>query len=626
MLQDILMNGAARRLALCAALLLSPCGLAMRRASAQTPAAPRFTVELRPVAAPSLPALHSFSLGKGSDGKWLLVGGRTNGLHAFVQSADGGQTAPPNAFPVANANRSLWVIDPAAQRAWSAPLDGLGPQIADALSATNAQSAQEGDTLYVVGGYGWDSQKKQMTTFGALNAIQVDEAIKAVVNKTTLVPYVQQTNTFYDCPLFGTNAYNACTADPTTGTGACKTGPGWAACVKKVQAACRVQRDKATAACAACVGNSQFSCPWAGKSVPVPTNTGFYTKVTGGGMEKMGNAFYLVFGQQFEGLYSVLEGDYGKWPVTQTYTERVASLYLTPNPLTASVLNVYLQDANDLAAQYHRRDLNVVSAVRPDGAPRIVAHGGVFVPGQDSAYRQPVFIDMGADPSSAKITVDKYQQVMSQYDCAVLRMYDRSGGPKAGRMINVFFGGISLYYLDPKTGKLKLDSGLPFIGSLTSLTLNPDGSWSEYIRRAQLPGLLGTDAKFVALSDVAASPQGVIYVDALKTNTLVGYLYGGILAKQPKATDPSETTAQYTAASNALYEVWVNASVPPPAGYWVSTTSAATGTATGGTVSGTNRHPASNVLNESVSKPTTQPSNQPTTGQPTTSRPPGRRP
>ncbi|HEX7312572.1 MAG TPA: hypothetical protein VF297_01555 [Pyrinomonadaceae bacterium] len=625
MLQGILVNSAARRLVLCAALLLSPCGLAARRAAAQVSTPPRFTVELRPVAASNLPALHSFSLGKGSDGKWLLVGGRTNGLHAFVQSSDGGQTPPPNAFPVASANRSVWVIDPAARRAWSASLDGLGTQIADALSATNAESAQEGNTLYIVGGYGWDSRKQTMTTFGALHAIQVDEAIKTVIDKTTLVPYVQQTNTFYDCPLFGSNAYNACVGDPNTGTRSCKQGPGWAACVKKVQAACRVQRDRATAACATCVTNNQFNCTWAGKSVPVPTNTGFYTKVTGGGMEKLGSAFYLVFGQQFEGLYSVLEGDYGKWPVSQTYTERVAALSITPNPLTASVLNVYLQDANDLAAQYHRRDLNVVSAIRPDGPPRIVAHGGVFVPGQDSAYRQPVFIDMGANPLSAKVTVDKYQQVMSQYDCAVLRMYDRSGGPKAGRMINVFFGGISLYYLDPKTGKLKLDSGLPFIGSLTSLTLNPDGSWSEFIRRAQLPGLMGTDAKFVALSNVPASPQGVIYVDALKQNTLVGYVYGGILARQAKAQDPSETTSSYTSASNALYEVWVN-TAPPPAGYWVSTVSAATGTATGGSVSGTNRHPVSNVLNESVSKPTTQPSTQPTTGQPTTTRRPGRKP
>jgi hypothetical protein len=576
--------------------LLGCCHQAAAQASGQ----PRFTVELKPVAANNLPALHSFSMAKGSDGKWLVVGGRTNGLHSFDQSSNNGTTAPPNAFPIANANRLLWVIDPATASSWSAPLDGLPPAIADSLSSTNAQSAQEGDTLYIIGGYGWDSQKEQMTTFGMLNAILVDETIKAVMNKTDLTPLIQQTNTYLDCPQFGANVYNTCDQDPNTGEPSCKTGPGWADCIKKVQAACRDKRQKAVQACVGCVQNGQTQCTANGQTSPIPAVTsGFYTKVTGGGLEKIGNVYYLVFGQDFEGLYSVKEGDYGKWPVTQTYAEQVAALQFKANPLSAAVLNVYQQDPNDNSAPYHRRDLNVLPALAPDGTPRIVAHGGVFVPGQDSAYRQPIFIDNGANPMNVKITVDKYEQVMSQYDCAVLKMFDRSGG-SAGRMIDVFFGGISLYYLDAKTGKLKLDSGLPFINSVTSLTYNPDGSWSEYIRTAPLDSLMGSEARFVPLSSISAAENGVLNLDAIKGKTQIGYVYGGLVASQPQAPDPS---AKHTKSSNALYEVWLDTSVPPPPGYWVSSTSAATGTATSGKVSGTNLHPSNNVLSETVSKP-----------------------
>lgn len=578
------------------------CGFGLHGVEAQTSGQPRFTVELKSVDADDLPALQSFSLAKGSDGKWLIVGGRTNGLHPFVQSSNNGTTPPPNAFPIANANRRIWVIDPAARRAWSATLDGLPTQIADALSATNAQSRQEGNVLYIIGGYGWDSQKQQMTTFGLLNAIQVDETIKAVMNNSTLVNLIQQTGTYLDCPQFGVNAYNACDTDPKTGEGSCKPGPGWADCVKKVQARCRTQRQQAVGACVSCVQNGQTQCAWNGQTSAIPTVTGYYTKVTGGGLERVGNIFYLVFGQQFEGLYSILEGDYGKWPISQTYAEQVVALHFTQNPLAAAVLNVYQQDPNDLSAPYHRRDLNVLPALAPDGTTaRIVAHGGVFVPGQDSAYRQPVFIDNGSNPMSVKITVDQYEQVMSQYECAVLQMFDRSGG-SAGRMINVFFGGISLYYLDAKTGKLKIDSGLPFINSITSLTYNPDGSWSEYIRRAPMSGLMGSETKFVPLASVSAAGNGIIYLDAIQGNTMVGYLYGGILASQSKAQDASDAGSKYTQASNALYEVWVSPAAPPQ-GYWVSTTSAATGTATGGKVSGTNLRPGSNVLKETLSKP-----------------------
>lgn len=523
-------------------------------AGAAVSAQPSFSVELVPVNSSALPALHSYSVAE-SGGKWLLIGGRTNGLHLFVQSSNGGTTPPPDAFPAQMANTNAWVIDPAAGTAWSEPLSGLPAAIADHLSANNAQFIQDGDWLYVIGGYGKDSQTGKTITFPYLTAIQVSKAIDAVVAKQPLNSFVQQTSTYVDCPQAGTNTYNACVGPATQ---KCQQGPGWSECVKKAQAGCAVEQQNTQNQCIAQVQ--------AGNPQGLPTNTGYYATVTGGGLRKVGNVYYLVFGQDFEGLYSVAESDYGKWPVNQVYTQRVAALAFTPNPLSAAVLRVIQQDPNDFDAPYNRRDLNVLPDLTADGTPRISVHGGVFVPGQDTAYRQPVFIDKGDDPANATVTVDSsYQQMMSQYECATLPLFDRStsGG---GNMIDISFGGISLYYLDSKTHKLKMDEGLPFIDTLSLLSHAADGSWSEYARVKPLPARMGTEAQFIPLSGVQASTNGVIYLDAIKQKTKVGYVFGGIVAQRAEAGGPTD---DYSKASNQLYEVWVDPSTPP-AGYWTA--------------------------------------------------------
>ncbi|MGH9664560.1 MAG: hypothetical protein ACRD9L_09075, partial [Bryobacteraceae bacterium] len=516
-------------------------------------APPSFSVELVPVDSSALPALHSYSVAE-AGGKWLLLGGRTTGLHLFVQSSNGGATPPPDAFPAKMANTNAWVIDPAAGKAWSEPLAGLPATIADQLSANNAQFIQDGNWLYIAGGYGKDSKTGNTVTFPYLTAIQVRETIDAIVAHQPLNDFVQQTSIYVDCPLAGTNTYNACVGPATQ---KCQQGPGWAQCVKDAQAACAVEQQKTQNQCIAQVqsGNTQG----------LPTDTGYYATVTGGGMRKVGNVYYLVFGQDFEGLYSVAESDYGKWPVNQVYTQRVVALSFTPKPVGAAVLRVIQQDPNDFDAPYNRRDVNVLPDLTPDGTARISIHGGVFVPGQDTAYRQPIFIDKAEDPANATVTVDtSYQQMMSQYECATLSLFDRTGSG-GGNMIDVSFGGISLYYLDSKTHKLKMDEGLPFINTLSSLSNAADGSWSEYARAQPLPARMGTDAAFIPAAGVESSPNGVIYLDALKQRTKVGYVFGGIVAERGEA---GGSTDEYSKASNLLYEVWVDPSAPP-ANYWV---------------------------------------------------------
>lgn len=149
--------------------------------TARAQAAPPYTVELVETTFVGAPGLHSFALGR-HGGRWLLVGGRTNGLHGFVY----------NPFPPAFANGALVVLDPEARRAWAASLDALPDAVRDPLRATNAQYVQEGGTLYVVGGYGDETPTGVFRTFPTLTALDVRGVIEAVVAGRDVAPFIRQ--------------------------------------------------------------------------------------------------------------------------------------------------------------------------------------------------------------------------------------------------------------------------------------------------------------------------------------------------------------------------------------------------------------------------------------------------
>jgi hypothetical protein len=119
-----------------------------------------------------LPTLHSYAKAEW-DGKWVLVGGRTNGLHGFT--GGGLQNFPP-----AYQNRDVWVIDPVAKMQWHRSLadggSGLGQPQIDSLSTTNMQWYQNGEQLYLTGGYGFDTTE-QFITYDTLTAIDLPELV-----------------------------------------------------------------------------------------------------------------------------------------------------------------------------------------------------------------------------------------------------------------------------------------------------------------------------------------------------------------------------------------------------------------------------------------------------------------
>ncbi len=157
--------------------------LAALPATAQDAADLPFEVEVVERDVPAMPGLHSFAWAQ-ADGKWLFVTGRVNGLHGIVEAGP---------FPADQANDAVWVVDLAANQVWSRSLDELPDAVSDPLRVTNPEFYQNGETLYVVGGYGKDSATGGKITFPTLTAIDVPGTIAAVTTGDALAPHLRQT-------------------------------------------------------------------------------------------------------------------------------------------------------------------------------------------------------------------------------------------------------------------------------------------------------------------------------------------------------------------------------------------------------------------------------------------------
>lgn len=154
--------------------------------SLRSPAQAPYTITLQKAAnqPAGAPALQSFCIATlGS--YWLLIGGRTNGFH--------GTSGSGSTFPTSSSNTKFWVIDMASGKTWSAPVPTNN--LYYPLSATNIPYYQDGNTLYLIGGYGAGCAPDSCyQTFQQVTAIDVQNTIKAVINGTSFTNYIKTTN------------------------------------------------------------------------------------------------------------------------------------------------------------------------------------------------------------------------------------------------------------------------------------------------------------------------------------------------------------------------------------------------------------------------------------------------
>lgn len=141
-----------------------------------------YSVKLKPVTITNLPGLHSFAVAQ-SGGKWLVIGGRKDGLHA---------RQPFNAFPAANNNSDIYVIDVNSQQFWSASVNSLSTELKEQLQSSNMNFYQDNDSLYIIGGYGYSNTALDHITYPNLTSVSVSGLIGAIINSTSITPYFKQ--------------------------------------------------------------------------------------------------------------------------------------------------------------------------------------------------------------------------------------------------------------------------------------------------------------------------------------------------------------------------------------------------------------------------------------------------
>ena len=143
----------------------------------------QFIVEIEPLAIIGSPNIHSFSWGKTSDGKWIIVGGRIDGLH---------RRQPFAAFLESSNNKDVFVIDPISGDVWNASLQNLPVSIYEQLQSTNQEFHQRDNSLYVIGGYGYSPTQDDHITYPNLTAIALDGLANAVINGANITPFFRQ--------------------------------------------------------------------------------------------------------------------------------------------------------------------------------------------------------------------------------------------------------------------------------------------------------------------------------------------------------------------------------------------------------------------------------------------------
>lgn len=148
-----------------------------------------YSLRIEAVALPDVPSVQS-AVSAQSGGRWLIFGGRTNGLHNFDPS--GAASFPPLAQ-----NNDIFVIDPATGQVWTESWAATGlPEATWApLAATNQEYYQQGDRLYAVGGYSSTTDAAgnvNFRTYDSLSSISVAGLMAAVMTRGSALGAVKQ--------------------------------------------------------------------------------------------------------------------------------------------------------------------------------------------------------------------------------------------------------------------------------------------------------------------------------------------------------------------------------------------------------------------------------------------------
>jgi hypothetical protein len=121
--------------------------------------------------------LQDFEVAHYKGDKYIFICGRTDGLHTFKHSDQN--------FPEASQNKDIYLYDYSKNKVWKRRMGGhnkvITPKmqkIIDLISVTSAQSYQIGNKFYIMGGYGFDTEKNTFNTKPNLTIVNIKKLVK----------------------------------------------------------------------------------------------------------------------------------------------------------------------------------------------------------------------------------------------------------------------------------------------------------------------------------------------------------------------------------------------------------------------------------------------------------------
>lgn len=141
-----------------------------------------YKIKIDSIEIPQLGGLQSYAVGQ-ANGKWLIVGGRLDGLH---------RRQPFASFDSVGHNSQLFVVDPVTKQKWTAPLTSLSKTLQEQLCSSNMEFAQKEDQLMLIGGYGYSPTIQDHKTYPFITFVNVPKTIDAIINNTDFTSYFKQ--------------------------------------------------------------------------------------------------------------------------------------------------------------------------------------------------------------------------------------------------------------------------------------------------------------------------------------------------------------------------------------------------------------------------------------------------
>ena len=262
--------------------------------------------------------------------------------------------------------------------------------------------------------------------------------------------------------------------------------------------------------------------------------------ICGAHLQKLDSTYYLVFGHRFDGIYNRTDtaGFF-----TQTYSNEIRKFQIADD---GSHLSIYNYSAVRDTDNFHRRDYNLLPLYDPYHGDGLLAFSGVFQRHANLPFFTPVEIY-----KDTVIVRNDFNQNLSQYHSAVCALYDSAMNIQH----NIFFGGISMYYVDTLTQLSVTDSLVPFVRTISNVARDYDFAYHEINAGIKMPALLGTNAYFFYDLNVPMFRNHFVHLNSLPHHQRLGYIVGGIETpeKNISVTDPS-----LSFASTRVFEVYLD--------------------------------------------------------------------